>query len=449
MRALVGDSLTRRATGAEPSSDSFAPLCAVFAVALLLDQLWWGGFELGSPHTVVVLAAAWALLRPRSVCRFGIMTAAVVVSVTADLPSVGTHRLLELVVAGCVLVQLVWTAVRYRHVPEPEEVYEPLAAFFRVALLVVYAFAALSKMNTDFLDPTVSCAGPMSQQIVWFNPGILSGQWLVSPAILATVAIETSLPVLLALRWTRPLGVVLGLGFHTVLAFAGNVPFTAVALAFYVTFLPPGALSRARHLLTAPHSPLAAIGRVLRRPAVTLFVLVVLVAAWVTGARFGPSESTPGLQGTASASLSPLLGTVTRLLVVALILVEAVLLVLGLWSEPARSRYPPGQLRVRSPVLLVGVLVLLVNGACPYLGPQDRHLLRDVLEPAYRARLLEQSRRSRTTPSVRLSGPAFHRHGLDRRDARGPHRWRQPDRGLRARTRAAGQVRHDGHLSGR
>jgi len=78
----------------------------LFAVALILHQLWWGGFDVGSPDFLVVVAALWALLRPMSVGRFATMTATKVVAVALDMPFVGSHTLLVLIGGASVLTCL-------------------------------------------------------------------------------------------------------------------------------------------------------------------------------------------------------------------------------------------------------------------------------------------------------------------------------------------------------
>ncbi len=346
----------------------FGLYSALFAVALILDQLWWGGFEPRSVHALVVLAAMWVLLRPTSVVRFAVVTAAEVVSVALDMPFVGSHRLLELISGAVVLGYLVWTTLRSRQVPAPGAVFEGIAPFLRVSLLVVYASSALAKMNTSFFDPTVSCASSMSRQIVWFDPSLLNGQWQVEPAIWGTVLIEVTLPVLLAVRRTRLLALAVGAGFHTVLALAGNVPFSALAFALYVMFLPLDTARGVRALLAGRLDPTQWTDRpTLVRGAQTL-ALVVLVGAWLVGVELGSSNSVPGLLGTPSAVVSPLIGGGTRLVVVVLALGGAFLLVLSRRAAPGPPLYPTRSLRVGHPILVVGILVLVVNGLCPYLG---------------------------------------------------------------------------------
>lgn len=346
----------------------FGLFSALFAVALILDQLWWGGFELRSAHALVVLAALWVMLRPTSVARFVAMTAAEVVSVALDVPFVGSHRLLELIIGVCVLGYLVCTTLRARQVPTPGAVFEGIAPFLRVSLLVVYAFSALAKMNTSFLDPTVSCASSMSRQIVWFDPSLLNGGWQVEPAIWGTVLVEVALPVLLAIPRTRLLALAVGAGFHTVLALAGNVPFAALALALYVVFLPLDTPRGVRTLLAGRLGPMQRTDRTWLARGAQILALAVLVGAWLVGVSLGSANSVPGLFGTPVAEVSTLIGDGTRLVVVVLALGGAILLVLSRRVVPGPPLYPTRSLRVGHPILVVGLLVLVVNGLCPYLG---------------------------------------------------------------------------------
>ncbi len=323
----------------------FRLFSALFALSLILHQLWWNSFELLTPHAAVILAAAWALLRPTSVGRFLLAVGAEVVAVALDMPFVGSHTLLVLIVGGCVLAQLGWLTVRARRLPSPAAAFDTIAPFLRVAVIVVYATAAVAKLNSGFLDPVTSCAASMSRQVAWFDPALLDGSWRIEPAIWGTVATEVALPVLLAVRRTRLLGVVVGVGFHVVLALAGNVPFTALAFALYVAFLPrdlPIGLPR--------------VGRPLRAA-----VLAGAVVAWLTGAALSVTD--PGLVGV-------LIADGTRLVVVLVACGGLGALLVLRRGAPDPPEYPPHSLRVREPVLAVGVALLIVNGMSPYLGLQ-------------------------------------------------------------------------------
>ena len=310
---------------------------ALFAAALVLDQLWWGGFEVLSWHGLVVLTAFGVLTAPTSRARLALLLAATVVSVGSDLPTVGTHRLVLLVVAGAVLVQLGLLA---RRRPEPGAVMAVIAPFLRATVVVVYVGSALAKVNTSFLDPAVSCASPMVRQVLGPDPRLLG------PALVGTVAVEALLPVLLLVRRTRLAGVVVGTGFHVVLALAGNVPFSAVMLALYVAFLPPDVADRLSFRL---------------RPASRLALFAALVAAWLIGSRAGPADGAPGLTGAPSAFVSPAVGTAATLAYVALAVGLVLLALEAGTGRPARPTRP-------APVLALATAVLVVDALCPYLG---------------------------------------------------------------------------------
>jgi len=145
-----------------------------------------------------------------SVGRFLTMIAAEVFAVATDMPDVGSHTLLVLVSGSCLLAYVGWTARRSRRLPDPGTLFERYAPFFGVQLLVVYAVAAIAKINTGFFDIQSSCAASISRQVAWFHPPLLDGAWRVAPSIWGTVALEVALPVLLAIRRTRLIGLVLG-----------------------------------------------------------------------------------------------------------------------------------------------------------------------------------------------------------------------------------------------
>lgn len=345
-----------RRAGETDASWQFGAFSLLFACSLVLHQLWWGGFEVLSPHFVVVVAALWCVVRPRSVARFVTMLAAEVVSVVLDMPGVGSHTVLVLVSGTCVLAFVGLTACRTRRLPDAGALYAGIAPFLRVQLLVVYAAAALAKMNTGFVDAEISCAAWMSSKVAWFDPSLLDASWRVAPAVWGTLLVELSLPLLLAFRRTRVAGLVVGAGFHAVLALAGNVPFSALVLALYVAFLPGDTPSRLRDLM-ARHARLRAWGRRARRSGRSAaFGLV--VGGWLAAAAVFSAEPAAG---------RALIAHGTRLLVVVAVLAAAILLVPSL-RHGAPVRHAPRSLRLGHGIFVAGILVLVANAASPYLG---------------------------------------------------------------------------------
>ena len=328
----------------------FGSFTALLALALVLHQVWWQGFEVRSPHFVVILTAIWVVLRPTSVARFLLMLAAETIAVAIDLPNVGDHVLLVLVTAVCVLSFVAWTALRTRRMPNPGELFDRMAPFLRIQLLILYAAAAVAKTNTDFFDPNLSCAAPMSRQVAWFDPGLLDGSWRIVPAIWGTVLVEAALPVLLAIPRTRALGLVVGLAFHAVLALAGNVPFSALAVALYVAFLPSDTPTRLR-AWAVEHT---GVLRGERHWVGQLLLFGLAVACWLAAAVFFSGRPVAG---------GALLPNAMRLVVLIVVAVELVVVVAG------RGRAPvAGSRHLGHPIFALGLVLLVINALSPYLG---------------------------------------------------------------------------------
>ena len=349
----------QRQTPLEQRSDStwlFGAFALLFAISLILHQLWWGGFEVRSPHFVVILAAFWTILRPTSVVRFLMMLATEVVAVTLDMPDVGSHTLLALVSGGCMLMWTAWTTLRTHRLPEGGVLFERVAPFLAVQLLLVYLVAAVAKMNTGFFDPGISCAAPIAGRLPWSNLPLLSGSWSVVASIWGTVIIEVTLPILLAVRRTRLVGLVLGGVFHAVLGLAGNVPFSAFALALLVAFLPSDTPTRLR-ALAATHPGLSRWAGGARSMSRSRAAFPVAVGAWLAGAAILTNE-----RGPQSTLLSHGMGLFTLAA-----FAGGIVLVLGL----ARGGVPGDSfrsLRIRHQVFVAGIALLVLNSVSPYVG---------------------------------------------------------------------------------
>jgi hypothetical protein len=102
----------------------------------------------------------------------------------------------------------------------------------------VYFFAVFHKLNTSFLSPEVSCATSQLAKIFelhgleeWTPPAPT-----LAPNIYLTLAAEAA--ILLLLLWPRSihLGALLGLAFHTGLAWASFFDFATVIFAMYLFF---------------------------------------------------------------------------------------------------------------------------------------------------------------------------------------------------------------------
>ncbi|MBA2261990.1 MAG: HTTM domain-containing protein [Solirubrobacterales bacterium] len=335
----------------------FGLFAALLASSLILHQLWWDGFEVFSVHFVVILAALSVVLRPTSVVRLLIMLAAEVLAVAVDMPGVGSHTLLVAVLGAAILAYAGATSLRNGRLPGPGALFAHSAPFLAVSLLAVYVAAAVAKMNSGFFDPAFSCAVGLSARVAWFDPSLLDWSWRVAPAIWGTVAIELALPALLAIRRTRTLGLAVGGAFHAVLALAGNVPFSALALALYVAFLPSDTPARLRAVVADRPGLGVWAGRVARL-AGSRAAFPVAVGAWLACAAGFAFEPAAGRE---------LIANGTRLVVVAMVVGAGVLAVLSRRRGSA-GVHAPRSLRLGHPAFAAGVGLLVLNSLSPYLG---------------------------------------------------------------------------------
>lgn len=375
-----------RAAAGDADARAASLFAVLLAAALLLHVLWWHGPVLGSPWTVVAAAAAWVLARPSSVGRLALLLAAASVAIVAELPALGTHLLLVLAVATCVLVHLGAGLLRPRRAPgagvagatgaagaaggrrppTAGELWSRLAPFLRAAVVVLYVAAVLAKLNEAYLDPATSPAGPLAGKVAWFAPVAFDGDWRAGVAVWGSVLAEASLPVLLLVPRTRRAGLVVGLLFHGVLAATGTVPFTALMPALYVGFLPAGMDPGGpvgRSGRTTATDPVARRGRAARGLPV---VAVALVVAWCAAAAAGLDP------GRVDGSV---LATVTRLVVLVAVLgaVAAVGAVggggaAGVVGGAAGTRSASAVAGRPRGAFLAGAVALVLCAASPYVG---------------------------------------------------------------------------------
>ena len=327
-------------TGDQPAATApdrpFALFATAFALALVAHQLWWRGVPGPDLHGIVVVLAIWVVARPAAAVRLAALAAAEVVAVAHDLPAVGDHTLLAAVTALGFVTAFVVATARGRALPAPDALWQRLAPFVRLQAILLYAAAALAKLNSGFLDAATSCAGPLAAQLAFFDDTLLDGRWHIVPAIVATIVVEALLAVLLTVPRTRVAGVVLGASFHSALALAGNVPFAAYALALYVAFLPAAMLP----VCPAPSARRLALG------AATL---------WLAGSAADP------------AAVRDLLQIVLRIVVAAGLLGFAVAVARRACRQP-HGPVAPGRARALGPVYACAVVLLAANAVSPYVG---------------------------------------------------------------------------------
>jgi len=226
----------------------YALFAALYAFALLLDhdrialafEASWAG--------LAVVAALWVLLSPWSTFPFALLLFAEAGFVVEQMPESSSLGWLHLVVSATALTSLADVCIRQRtlRVSGPEWL-AACAPAIRLEFLVVYGWAFWHKLNWGYLDPDGTCAVGLYEQargVLHHEFGL--GRWILLPGgrglawllIVASLAIEAALPLLLLARRTRSLGIAVGLCFHLFLGLGYFYAFSSTAVAILFLFCP-------------------------------------------------------------------------------------------------------------------------------------------------------------------------------------------------------------------
>lgn len=344
---------------ADRVSDHTATI-SLFGVMWAGAALWhlFGNPYQGEPWTeaLLVLAAGAVLWRPGDRRALAALAVAGLVAMWEEMPVTGNHWVLVGFVDLALLVALGVGAWRGRRSDDSDLVrrFVPVA---RLCLLVAYAFAAFSKLNTSFLDPEVSCATFYFDQTtdsIGLSALQLDGaRWVSYAVIFGTIAVELSVPVLLALRRTRHVGVLVALVFHGLLALDRTnhvYDFSSMLFPLFVLFLPPTTGGWVRERVGSVRARLALAGDSV--PRLTHLLLVAIPTA------LGLLVATDGVDGATAIDLAWFPWQVYAALCIAAAVVY-------LRQRPPTA--PRGALRPHHAAYLAVPLLVVLNGLTPYL----------------------------------------------------------------------------------
>lgn len=330
-------------TGARQQLGWFATL---FAMALVFH------YSDSQPLAVVpvLLAGLPALLFPGSVAAATLAVAAGATVAVLNLPAASNHLVLSLLVAVALGTAAVWApAVRNRPgVPDSfaQRWLDAARSPVGFVLLVVYLFTVFDKLNTAYFAPETSCGSDLFGQLIWLNgfDGVVPGPAVGQFVAIVAVVIEAAILTLLAVPRLRFWGLLLGVGFHSILALASFYDFATVVFAVYVLLVP-----------TEVFAALAPRTTVLRRVALTGFAAHVLLSV---------------VSSSADSPASPI-GLPWHTLLVLTWAVAVIPFMVALLrgyraAESDGVRTP--NWRLRPLVLLVAPLLALANGVTPYVG---------------------------------------------------------------------------------
>ncbi|MEO6318427.1 MAG: HTTM domain-containing protein [Acidimicrobiales bacterium] len=338
------------------SRDHFGVFAFLLGAAVLFHQSKLDDWAIPSTGLAVTLGAVWLMLKPTSLPRFFGLLGLHAVTVPLDMPTVVNHwLLLFLAEVGLFVAVGVGRLQARRWTRDAGELYVALAPYLRIQVAIVYGVAALSKLNSDFLDPALSCAVELGGGLLDAGPMSLHAGWMDSFLIWGTIGIEIALPFLLLWRRTRVAAIFIGLAFHLALALAGHLAFSGFAMAYYWLFAPDDASERFERLLAA-------------RPRLATLVRG-LAAFW--SSRIGSILALGAALAGALAFEIGLGEWVSRGMLVLFVLASAGLawiLALCALADRTPVRFAPHPLRLASPVWLLGPLLVVANALSPYVG---------------------------------------------------------------------------------
>jgi len=244
-------------------------------------------------------------------------------------------------------VLLVWYLLRPRQT-DAIVLMQPI----RVMAVLLYAVAAVHKMNSSFLDAVTSCATYIADSTLsWFWLPNLGGG-LGTVAAWSALAIEAVLSVLLVFPRTRRAAIFIGLVFHGALAFApiiGVASFSVFMVATYVAFFDDAMVERVTQWRRAIPQ------RVLDASAQQQVLVASIITAVVTVVnRLAPDGSF-------------LLARVAGIAVC----VAVLLLLVGRSPMPATAETVPAVGKVQPYSIVVAAFILLA-AAAPYVGARTQ-----------------------------------------------------------------------------
>ena len=242
----LGTSTNR--TGRAQSQDAWAeralPIFAfLWAFSALFHQAAYPDRAFGISALLVTLPAIWVLLKPDSVPRFATAVALQCVQVWRLGPAnVSNHWIFTYFVDVTILLALASLVVRKRsRSVTGGELFLTFAPAARLELLGLYFYAVLHKLNADFLNPVLSCATNHYSKIANYATFLPRGAWVDGAVIYGTLAVETSVPLLLVFRRTRLFGILLAMMFHFGLALNPEhtfFDFSSMLMAVYFLYVP-------------------------------------------------------------------------------------------------------------------------------------------------------------------------------------------------------------------
>jgi hypothetical protein len=249
----------------------------LWGLAIIIHTTAFAYNVLSTPVTWVMIALATILvLNPKSLPVLLALCFVQIIEFSVGMPRVSNHWLITTLMSLNIIICLLYALSRKRGINR-EALFDTIAVAGRLLVIIVFWVATFHKLNSDFLNPVVSCAVSLYQSIadLYYLPQNELISWLT---IYGTYLIEFFLPVLLIIPRTRNWGIVLGMLFHLVLGMRQIYDFAAMLYALYFLFVSKDFMAsfmKAHAHILSRLKPYAWLGKLL------LFLLLLIPARWI------------------------------------------------------------------------------------------------------------------------------------------------------------------------
>ncbi len=316
------------------------------------------GMQLALITWAALCSAALLVMFPRKTGLLMLVAGLMSAQYLLRLPASSNNQTIALFMNGAVLSVIGLQMLRERTTQIDREMpYEQLRGVARALLAVMYFYGIFHKINTDFLNPDVSCATALYRPLAGpFGLGDnIFGQYL---AIISTFVVETIAIVCLYWRRFFWVGLLVSLPFHFIIPLSGYswyMDFSSLVFALYMLAVPREVASG---LYSTGTSLLRSVPRL--RPGISgLLVLglawiAALGVAWVIGLQY-PDRSLALLWHSAWLLVWGLFGGVSMIFIIRAALLQ----------QP--YRVPPNQGH-HSRWVYIFPAVLFLSCTSPYLG---------------------------------------------------------------------------------
>jgi hypothetical protein len=224
----------------------FALVFGLFAIVhFFINAFRYTAFEVYPSTWVILACGAGLLLRPGSKRIFIVLICAMLVDAWLRAPMQSNHTILKNFLLLAFLGSGIWHGLKGSQF---WEFFRDAVPVGRVLLLVMYFFGVFHKINEGFLDPSVSCAVALWERMPW-PLYLLDHPAIHYLTIYGTFVVEAAIVVMLLVPKFRHLGIVLGIGFHGLLALSGYAmypAFSTLTVALHVLYLSP---AQAQHIV--------------------------------------------------------------------------------------------------------------------------------------------------------------------------------------------------------